>query len=157
MASANDAVPAASSAPWWTPPVPGAPAVSTTPDGVWAVCPGDCPATLPGADVEPEPLAVEPLEPEPLEPEPLAVEPFPVEPVEPFAIELFPVEPFAVEPFAGEPLALEPLQLMVTRPLPPLMVPVLTPAVRVGVPVAPKKFWSDMPLSCGDALADAGP
>jgi hypothetical protein len=25
-----------------------------------------------------------------------------------------------------------------------------------GVPVASKKFWSDMPVSCGDAVAAAG-
>jgi hypothetical protein len=99
MASNNDAVPAVSSVRCWTPAVPPAPA-ATPPDGVWAVCPGDCPPMLPGADVEPEVL----VEPEALE------------------LELFAVEPFAVDP----------LQVMVTRPLPPLMVPVLTPAVRVG-------------------------
>jgi hypothetical protein len=29
-------------------------------------------------------------------------------------------------------------------------------AAEIGVPVAPKKFWSYMPLSCGDAVAVAG-
>ncbi len=115
--------------------MPPAPPVSTTPDDVWAVGPGDCPPTLLGAGVAPESL----VEPEPLEPEPSGVEPFVGEPLaegpfarEPFAGELFAGEPFATEPFEDEPLAPDPLQLMVTCPLPPLMVPVLTPAVSVG-------------------------
>lgn len=115
--------------------MPPAAPVAITPGDVWAVCSGDGPPTLLGAGVSPESLVEpEPFEPEPLEPEAFEPEPFAVEPFaeEPFAGEPFAGEPFAGESFAEAPLVLDPLQLMVTRPLPPLMVPVLTPAVSVG-------------------------